>query len=210
MGPSSQCHGRLRSRTSRSRCCAPSRPSSSGGPPTTMPRKGIVTHVQPPAESVARAEDNALPGAVVFPHYEQNVEDAPRGRRQNRGDDGARRQQRQRQLVGPRAGSRRSRASSIERLVTRSTPAISMTPWKRSMGSRWPVIDGSLLLNVLTDERDPLSFDLTEWGLVSGRGAQHQCSRTARGPLASNAPCFYWPNTSSGRRGRAPDPRNSP
>jgi HprK-related kinase A len=41
------------------------------GPSYDDARKGIVTHVQPPAESVARASETALPGAIVFPHFEK-------------------------------------------------------------------------------------------------------------------------------------------
>ena len=40
------------------------------GPSYDDVRKGIVTHVQPPPDSVARASETALPGAVVFPHFE--------------------------------------------------------------------------------------------------------------------------------------------
>lgn len=43
------------------------------GPSYHDARKGIVTHVQPPAESVARAGETALPGAVVFPHYDKDA-----------------------------------------------------------------------------------------------------------------------------------------
>ena len=40
------------------------------GPPYDDVRKGIVTHVRPPPDSVARASETALPGAVVFPRFE--------------------------------------------------------------------------------------------------------------------------------------------
>lgn len=40
------------------------------GPSYNDARKGIVTHVQPPAESVARAGETARVGAFVFPRYE--------------------------------------------------------------------------------------------------------------------------------------------
>ena len=45
-------------------------PELTFGPSYNDVRKGIVTHVRPPPDSVARASETALPGAVVFPRFE--------------------------------------------------------------------------------------------------------------------------------------------
>lgn len=44
-------------------------PELTFGPSYNDARKGIVTHVRPPTDSIARANEPARPGAVIFPRY---------------------------------------------------------------------------------------------------------------------------------------------
>jgi HprK-related kinase A len=45
-------------------------PSATIGPSTVETRKGVVAHVRPPSESLARADESTTPRWIVFPRFE--------------------------------------------------------------------------------------------------------------------------------------------